>query len=71
MENIQHAVLSAIESKPLEFKKYIEDEINNRVYSVMQARKQELAKNILNPSDDSSEEESEEDITPEEHDEEL
>jgi len=71
MENIQHAVMSAMEAKPLEFKKHIEDEINNRIQTLMQARKQDLAKNILNPSEDSDEDEFEEDNNSEETDEEL
>jgi hypothetical protein len=37
----------------------------------MQARKQDLAKNILNPSEDSDEDEFEEDNNSEETDEEL
>lgn len=71
MENIQQAVLSAMEAKPLDFKAHIEKEINDRVYNQMQTRKQELAKSILNRSDDSNEEESEENIQPEEADEDL
>ena len=69
MENIQQAILSAMEAKPLEFKQHIEAEISNRVSNLMQTRKQEIAANILNTSDDT--EESEEDTTPEETDEEL
>jgi len=71
MENIQQAVLSAMEAKPLDFKTHIEKEINDRVFNQLQARKQELAKNILNRSDDSTEEESEEELQPEEADENL
>lgn len=69
MENIQQAILSSMEAKPLEFKQHIETEINSRVYNLMQARKQEIAGNILNTSDDT--EESEEYTTSEETDEEL
>ena len=71
MENIQQAILSAMEAKPLDFKTHIEKEINDRVFNQLQARKQELAKNILNRSDDSNEEESEEELQPEEADENL
>jgi hypothetical protein len=70
MENIQQAVLSAMEAKPLDFKAHIEKELDARVFNQLQARKQEIAKNILNPSDD-YEEESEEELQPEEADENL
>lgn len=67
MENIQNAILSAIEAKPLDFKTHIEKELENKVFSAMQDRKLELAKHFLNKEE--SEEDSQE--TEETVDEEL
>lgn len=48
MENIQQAILSAVESKPLDFKSHIEAELQSKISDAMQIRRQELASKILN-----------------------
>jgi hypothetical protein len=57
MENIQNAVLSAVEAKPLDFKTHIAAELESKVASALELRKQELAKSFLNYGDEDSEEE--------------
>jgi len=52
MENIQQAVLSAVQAKPLDFKTHIAAELENKVASAIELRKQELAKTILNPEEE-------------------
>ena len=47
MENIQNAILSAIEAKPLDFKNHINAELESKVASALELRKQELAKSFL------------------------
>ena len=55
MENIQNAILSAIEAKPLDFKAHIEKELESKVYANLQDRKIELAKTFINKKEDSEE----------------
>ena len=48
MENIQNAIMSAIEAKPLDFKSHINSELESKVQSALQSRKIELAQSFLN-----------------------
>ena len=48
MENIQNAIMSAIEAKPLDFKSHIHSELESKVQSALQSRKIELAQSFLN-----------------------
>ena len=48
MENIQNAIMSAIEAKPLDFKSHIHSELESKVHSALQSRKIELAQSFLN-----------------------
>ena len=48
MENIQKAIMSAIEAKPLDFKSHIHSELESKVQSALQSRKIELAQSFLN-----------------------
>jgi hypothetical protein len=48
MENIQNAIMSAIEAKPLDFKSHIHSELESKVQSALQNRKIELAQSFLN-----------------------
>jgi len=57
MENIQNAILSAVDAKPLDFKNHISAELESKVASALELRKQELAKSFLNYGDEDSEEE--------------
>ena len=65
MENIQQAVLSAVQAKPLDFKAHIEKELESKVFSAVQARKIELAQGILT-GEESVEDSNETQIEPEE-----
>jgi hypothetical protein len=71
MENIQQAVMSAIEAKPLDFKAHIERELESKVSDALEARKQELAQNILGGHEESEEDSEDIQIDTEETDEEL
>lgn len=57
MENIQNAVLSAVEAKPLDFKTHIEAELEAKVASTLELRKQELARSFLDQEESEEEEE--------------
>ena len=48
MENIQNAIMSAIEAKPLDFKSHIHSELESKVQSALQSRKIELAQSFMN-----------------------
>ncbi len=62
MENIQQAVLSAVQAKPLDFKTHIAAELESKVASAIELRKQELAKTILNPEELKPEETTDEEL---------
>lgn len=62
MENIQQAVLSAVQAKPLDFKTHIAAELESKVASAIELRKQELAKTILNPEESKPEETTDEEL---------
>jgi hypothetical protein len=47
MENIQLAIVSAAESKPLEFKNYIYSALQSKVYDALQTKKIEIAGSIF------------------------
>lgn len=67
MENIQNAILSAIEAKPLDFKTHITAELESKVASALELRKQELATTFLDREESEEEIQSEpEEITDEE-----
>ena len=67
MENIQNAVLSAVEAKPLDFKTHITAELESKVASALELRKQELARTFLDREESEEEIQSEpEEITDEE-----
>lgn len=57
MENIQNAVLSAVEAKPLDFKSHITAELETKVASALELRKQELARSFLDQDTDETESE--------------
>lgn len=52
MENIQKAIISAIESKPLDFKTSIADELQAKIYDALQNRKIELAGSLFNSEEE-------------------
>ena len=56
MENIQTAILSAADEKPLDFKTAIYSELQDKVYNAVMNRKHELAGSLLNASEEEFEE---------------
>jgi hypothetical protein len=71
MDNIQQAIMSAIEAKPLDFKTHIGNELDNKIQSALQSRKIELAQSFLNQEEESVEDSEDIQIDTEENDEEL
>lgn len=67
MENIQQAIVSALEAKPLDFKTHIQAELQSRVSDMMALRKQEIAGSLFNqqPEEDEDDQSSSEDIADE------
>ena len=57
MDNIQNAVVSAVETKPLDFKSHITTELETKVASALELRKQELARSFLDQDTDETESE--------------
>ena len=57
MDNIQNAVLSEVEAKPLDFKSHITAELETKVASALELRKQELARSFLDQDTDETESE--------------
>lgn len=53
MSNIQTAIASASEIKPIEFKAAIDAELKSRVYDALLNKKMEMASAIFNETDDS------------------
>jgi hypothetical protein len=60
MENIQHALISAAEGKPSEFKSAIEAEIQAKVYDAIANRKLEMAGTLFTDEEEYSAEEEDE-----------
>lgn len=57
MENVQLAIASAAESKPLEFKDYIHSALQAKIYDALQTRKIEVAGSMFrdNETEDTAE----------------
>jgi hypothetical protein len=55
MENIQLAVTSAADSKPVDFKSHIFDALQAKVYDALQTRKVEVAGALFRDNDESNE----------------
>ena len=66
MENIQQAIVSALEAKPLDFKTHIQAELQSRIGDMMALRKQEIAGSLFNQqSEEEDDQSSSEDIADE------
>ena len=58
MENIQQAIVSALEAKPLDFKAHIQAELQSRVGDMMALRKQEIAGSLFNQQSEEEDDQS-------------
>ncbi len=59
MENVQLAIASAAESKPLEFKDYIHSALQAKVYDALQTKKIEVAGSMFRDNEEAIETETE------------
>jgi len=57
MENIQQAIISAAEAKPLDFKNLINSELQSKVYDALLNKKIEMAGKFFNQEEEISDEE--------------
>lgn len=55
-ENVKSIVNSAISDNPVEMKNAFYNAINDRIFSAIEQRKQEIAKNLIGYNEDDSEE---------------
>lgn len=60
-ENVQSIVNSAINDNPVELKNAFYNAINDRIFSAIEQRKQEIAKNLIGYNEDDSEEDTDTD----------
>ena len=61
-ENVQSIVNSAINDNPVELKNAFYNAINDRIFSAIEQRKQEIAKNLISYNEDDSEEDTDTDM---------
>jgi Mg/Co/Ni transporter MgtE len=61
-ENVKSIVNSAISDNPVEMKNAFYNAINDRIFSAIEQRKQEIAKNLIGYNEDDSEEDTDTDM---------